>query len=109
MRKMSEGEDVKKCVKGATGTHIVLPGHFLPPCHHVNTHGASALTERVMVITTGLYAQLAHRQWRMSLPKLCMWPRCNDRATPDHQTEARRCFCSRALSAVTTAVILHES
>jgi glycerol-3-phosphate dehydrogenase len=30
MRKMSEGEDVKKCVKGATGTHIVLPGHFLP-------------------------------------------------------------------------------
>jgi len=30
MRKMSEGEDVKKCVKGATGTHIVLPGYFTP-------------------------------------------------------------------------------
>jgi glycerol-3-phosphate dehydrogenase len=30
MRKMSEGEDCKKCVKGATGTHIVLPGYFTP-------------------------------------------------------------------------------
>ena len=23
-----------------------------------------------------------------------MRPRCNDRAAPDHQAEARRCFCS---------------
>jgi glycerol-3-phosphate dehydrogenase len=30
LRKMSEGEDMKKCVNGATGTHIVLPGHFTP-------------------------------------------------------------------------------
>jgi glycerol-3-phosphate dehydrogenase len=31
LRKLNEGEDVKKCVKGATGTHIVLPGYFTPP------------------------------------------------------------------------------
>jgi glycerol-3-phosphate dehydrogenase len=30
LRKMSEGEEMKKCVRGATGTHIVLPGYFTP-------------------------------------------------------------------------------